>query len=135
MFVYFMPFPMYSFNWYLNVLKTFYREYFEEMKWLWNSYSKKQQDIDEFINEVLVIAGVKHKNLVKLKGCCITISSKRLLVYEHVQNNDLAQIFTFKLAFESFKECGGASTILSWCMAYGHIAYHTRLFPRLYFKP
>jgi hypothetical protein len=34
---------------------------------------------------------VKHPNLVKLKGCCITASSKRLLVYEYVENNDLAQ--------------------------------------------
>jgi hypothetical protein len=40
MFVYFMPFPMFFKNLYLNVLRTFYREYFEEMKWLWNNYSK-----------------------------------------------------------------------------------------------
>ncbi len=50
-----------------------------------------QQDIDEFINKVVVINGMKHKNLVKLKGCCITASSKQLLVYEYVENNDLTQ--------------------------------------------
>ncbi|KAH8938138.1 hypothetical protein BDL97_16G066700 [Sphagnum fallax] len=52
---------------------------------------KNQQNIDEFINEVITISGVKHPNLVKLKGCCITTSSKRLLVYEYVENNDLAE--------------------------------------------
>ncbi len=54
-------------------------------------FKNNQQNIDEFINKVVVISGVKHKNLVKLKGCCITASSKRLLVYEYVENNDLAQ--------------------------------------------
>ncbi len=55
-------------------------------------FKKNQQNIDEFINEVVVISGVKHKNFVKLKGCCITASTKKLLVYEYVENNDLAQM-------------------------------------------
>jgi hypothetical protein len=55
-------------------------------------FKNNQQDNDEFINKVVVINGVKHKNLVKLKGCCIIASSKRLLVYEYVENNDLAQM-------------------------------------------
>jgi hypothetical protein len=54
-------------------------------------FKKNQQNIDEFINEVISISGVKHPNLVKLKGCCITTSSKRLLVYEYVENNDLSE--------------------------------------------
>ncbi|CAK9866651.1 unnamed protein product, partial [Sphagnum jensenii] len=54
-------------------------------------FKKNQHNIDEFINEVITISGVKHPNLVKLKGCCITASSKRLLVYEYVENNDLAE--------------------------------------------
>ncbi|CAK9866650.1 unnamed protein product, partial [Sphagnum jensenii] len=54
-------------------------------------FKNNQQNIDEFINEVITISGVKHPNLVKLKGCCITTSSKRLLVYEYVENNDLAE--------------------------------------------
>jgi hypothetical protein len=53
-------------------------------------FKNNQQDIDEFINKV-VISGVKHKNLVKLKSCCIITSSKRLLMYEYVENNELAQ--------------------------------------------
>jgi hypothetical protein len=52
-------------------------------------FNESQQSIDEFLNEIVLITGVKHRNLVKLKGCCITTSKKRLLVYEYVENNDL----------------------------------------------
>ncbi|CAM6080074.1 unnamed protein product [Sphagnum tenellum] len=54
-------------------------------------FNESQQSIDEFLNEIVLITGVKHRNLVKLKGCCITTSKKRLLVYEYVENNDLEQ--------------------------------------------
>ncbi|KAH8944984.1 hypothetical protein BDL97_12G015700 [Sphagnum fallax] len=54
-------------------------------------FNESQQSIDEFLNEIVLITGVKHRNLVKLKGCCITTSKKRLFVYEYVENNDLAE--------------------------------------------
>ncbi|CAK9250073.1 unnamed protein product [Sphagnum jensenii] len=54
-------------------------------------FNESQQSIDEFLNEIVLITGVKHRNLVKLKGCCITTSKKRLLVYEYVENNDLEE--------------------------------------------
>ncbi|KAH9544873.1 hypothetical protein CY35_12G018700 [Sphagnum magellanicum] len=54
-------------------------------------FNESQQSIDEFLNEIVLITRVKHRNLVKLKGCCITTSKKRLLVYEYVENNDLEQ--------------------------------------------
>ncbi|KAG0567589.1 hypothetical protein KC19_7G146100 [Ceratodon purpureus] len=47
-----------------------------------------QQGMDEFLNEVALISGIKHRNLVKLKGCCIR-EKQRLLVYEYVDNHDL----------------------------------------------
>ncbi|CAM6008848.1 unnamed protein product [Sphagnum balticum] len=52
---------------------------------------KTQQNIDEFLNEVVIITGVKHRNLVKLKGCCLR-DNKRLLVYEYLENGDLAKV-------------------------------------------
>ncbi|KAH9544878.1 hypothetical protein CY35_12G018900 [Sphagnum magellanicum] len=54
-------------------------------------FNESQQSIDEFLNEIILITGVKHRNLVKLKGCCITTSKKRLLVYEYVEKNDLEE--------------------------------------------
>ena len=47
-----------------------------------------QQGMGEFLNEVALITGMKHRNLVKLKGCCLR-EKQRLLVYEHVDNHDL----------------------------------------------
>uniref|UniRef100_A0A7I4FAN3 Protein kinase domain-containing protein n=1 Tax=Physcomitrium patens TaxID=3218 RepID=A0A7I4FAN3_PHYPA len=49
-----------------------------------------QQNMDDFLNEVVVLTTVKHRNLVKLKGCCLR-GDRRLLVYECVENYDLAE--------------------------------------------
>ncbi|KAH9552967.1 hypothetical protein CY35_09G095600 [Sphagnum magellanicum] len=54
-------------------------------------FVKTQENIDEFLNEVVTISGVKHRNLVKLKGCCLR-DNKRLLVYEYLENGDLANL-------------------------------------------
>ncbi|KAL2344361.1 hypothetical protein Fmac_005646 [Flemingia macrophylla] len=43
---------------------------------------------DHFFNEVNLISGIHHKNLVKLLGCSIT-GPESLLVYEYVQNHSL----------------------------------------------
>lgn len=54
-------------------------------------YAKQNQGLDEFSNEVVLITGMKHRNLVNLKGCCLR-ESQRLLVYEYVDNYDVDQI-------------------------------------------
>ncbi|KAL5063415.1 hypothetical protein RYX36_025152 [Vicia faba] len=46
------------------------------------------QWVDHFFNEVNLISGVHHKNLVKLLGCSIT-GPESLLVYEYVPNQSL----------------------------------------------
>jgi serine/threonine protein kinase len=55
-------------------------------------HMKTAGSLDEFSNEVVLITGMKHRNLVNLKGCCLR-EHQRLLVYEYVDNSDVEQIF------------------------------------------
>ncbi|KAB1224069.1 hypothetical protein CJ030_MR2G021701 [Morella rubra] len=48
------------------------------------------QGKSQFITEIATISAVRHRNLVKLYGCCI-IGDRRLLVYEYLENKSLDQ--------------------------------------------
>ncbi|KAF8783724.1 hypothetical protein HU200_000156 [Digitaria exilis] len=52
--------------------------------------SESRQGAREFLNELMSISDVSHDNLVKLYGYC-SEGDQRILVYNHLQNNSLAQ--------------------------------------------
>lgn len=61
-----------------------------------------KQGKPQFLAEVTIISKVQHRNLVKLRGCCVE-GQHRLLVYEYLPNKSLRETLLGKTKpFRSF---------------------------------
>jgi len=51
--------------------------------------TESKQGTNEFLTEIDLVSNVRHPNLVQLIGCCVE-GNNRMLVYEFLENNSLA---------------------------------------------
>ena len=58
-------------------------------------FMKTQQASIDFINEIVLITNLQHRNLVKLRGYCLN-GKEMLLVYDYIDNADLGKILLGK---------------------------------------
>lgn len=58
-------------------------------------FLKTKEGRDDFINEVLLISNLQHRNLVTLKGYSLH-GEEMLMVYEFVENSDLDKLLLCK---------------------------------------
>ncbi|XP_076882459.1 LEAF RUST 10 DISEASE-RESISTANCE LOCUS RECEPTOR-LIKE PROTEIN KINASE-like 1.4 [Bidens hawaiensis] len=70
-------------------------------------YENNFKRVEQFVNEVRILTGLEHENLMKLYGCTSKRSRELLIVYEYIPNGTVADHLHGKLANSS-------SSLFSW---------------------
>ena len=90
-----------------------------------------RSQIEQFINEVVVLSQINHRNVVKLLGCCLETSIP-LLVYEFIPNGTLFEYIhnEKKVSTISWETCIRIVTKIAEALSYLHSAASTPIIHR-----
>ncbi|KAJ6399064.1 hypothetical protein OIU77_019749 [Salix suchowensis] len=88
------------------------------VKRLWPLKNGEVPERDLFSAEVRALGSIRHKNIVRLLGCCNN-GKTRLLLFDYISNGSLAELLHEKKVFYS-EECSRVSNTVAG--SYGYIA-------------